>query len=409
MSQLTCRFCATPLHYSLVDLGMSPLSNSYVPVAELDLMEAFYPLHVRVCDKCFLVQLPELQTPEHIFRDYAYFSSYSSSWLEHSRLYAEKVTARFGLDKSSQIIEVASNDGYLLRFFQQKGLPVLGVEPAANVAEVAQGVGIPTIVKFFGVETANELVESGYRADLLVANNVMGHVPDLNDFIGGLQLLLSPTGVLTVEFQHVLRLMENSQFDTIYHEHFSYLSLLTIEKMFEHHGLRVFDVDELTTHGGSLRVYACRAENTELSVGPNVDIVREAEADLKYMETYAAFSERAHQVRYGLLEFLINARREGKVVVGYGAPAKGNTLLNSCGVRGDLLPYTVDLSPHKQGLFLPGTHIPIFAPEHIEKTKPDYVLLLAWNLKDEIIAQMSGIRAWGGKFVVPIPRLEVIE
>jgi 2-polyprenyl-3-methyl-5-hydroxy-6-metoxy-1,4-benzoquinol methylase len=389
---------------------MSPLSNSYLKSADLEKMEPFYPLHAFVCESCFLVQLPEFQSPEQIFSDYAYFSSYSDSWLEHSKSYAERMTGEYGLGSESLVVEVASNDGYLLQYFQRQNVPVLGVEPARNVAAVAQAAGIPTIVKFFGVQTALELADAGQKADLLVGNNVLGHVPDLNDFIAGLQILLKPHGVLTMEFPHLLQLMEGNEFDTIYHEHFSYWSLLAVEKAFAAHGLTLFDVESIRTHGGSLRIFARHDTDETRAVSARVEALRqrEDEVGLNKLETYAAFSEQVHQTKRNLLEFLIRAKREEKAIVGYGAPAKGNTLLNYCGVRTDFINYTVDRSPHKQDLFLPGTHIPVFHPDKINETKPDYLLILPWNLQEEIMEQMSHVREWGCRFVVPIPTLEVI-
>jgi len=405
----TCRFCETTLTHSFCDLGMSPLSNSFVPAERLNAMEPFYPLHAFVCECCFLVQLDEFESPEEIFSDYAYFSSYSDSWLEHSRRYAEAMTQRLGLDSTSQVVEIASNDGYLLQFFAKSGVPALGVEPAANVAAVATEKGIPTLVKFFGVETATEMRESGQQADLLLGNNVLAHVPDINDFVAGMTILLKPGGVITMEFPHLLKLIEFNQFDTIYHEHFSYLSLHSVERIFKAHGLQVFDVDELPTHGGSLRIYA-RHDNAE-PVETNIEILRQAEQDagIDLLSTYAAFGDRVEATKRRLLEFLIKAKAEGKSIAGYGAPAKGNTLLNYCGVRRDFVDFTVDRNPAKQNHYLPGTHIPVFAPEKIDELKPNYVLILPWNIKDEIVDKMGHIRDWGGKFVVPIPTVEVLE
>lgn len=405
----TCRFCDTTLTHSFCDLGMSPLSNSFVSAERLNAMEPFYPLHAFVCEACFLVQLDEFESPEEIFSDYVYFSSYSDSWLEHSRQYAEAITQRLGLDATSQVVEIASNDGYLLQYFAKSGIPVLGVEPAANVATVATEKGIPTLVKFFGVETATELRESGRQADLLLGNNVLAHVPDINDFVAGMTILLKPGGVITMEFPHLLKLIEFNQFDTIYHEHFSYLSLHAVERIFKAHGLQVFDVDELPTHGGSLRIYA-RHDRAE-PVETNVEVLRQTEQDagIDLLSTYAAFGKRVEATKRTLLEFLIKAKAEGKRIAGYGAPAKGNTLLNYCGVRRDFVDFTVDRNPAKQNHYLPGTHIPVFAPEKIDELKPDYVLILPWNIRAEIIGKMGHIRDWGGKFVVPIPTVEVLE
>ncbi|HEX2123211.1 MAG TPA: class I SAM-dependent methyltransferase [Thermoanaerobaculia bacterium] len=407
---LRCRFCDTPLVQQFADLGMSPLSNAYLRPEQLDQMERFYPLTAYVCEQCFLVQLPAVETPENIFSDYAYFSSYSESWLAHARAYCEAMTQRLGLGASSQVVEIASNDGYLLQYFAGAGIPVLGVEPAANVAEVARQKGIETLVRFFGVDTARELAAQNRHADLLLGNNVLAHVPDLNDFVAGLKILLRDGGTITMEFPHLMRLMMGNEFDTIYHEHFSYFSLLTVRRVFAAHGLTIFDVDELPTHGGSLRIYARHAHEID---APGDAVTRleaeEREYGLARIETYTRFAEQVRETKRALLAFLIRAKEEGKRVASYGAPAKGNTLLNYCGIRTDFVEYTVDRSPHKQGLFLPGTHIPIYAPDRIRETQPDYVLILPWNLKDEIVEQMSDVRSWGGRFVVPIPRVEVVE
>jgi SAM-dependent methyltransferase len=404
-----CRFCSTALTHSFCDLGMSPLSNAFVPAEKLNSMEPFYPLHAFVCDNCYLVQLDEFESPEEIFSDYVYFSSYSDSWLEHSRRYTEMMTQRLGLDDKSQVIEIASNDGYLLQYFADGGMPVLGVEPAANVAAAAIDKGIPTLVKFFGVETAAQMRDEGLKADLLLGNNVLAHVPDINDFVAGMAIALKSDGVVTMEFPHLLKLMQFNQFDTIYHEHFSYLSLLTVERIFEAHGLQVFDVDELPTHGGSLRIYA-RHDNGG-AVMPNVESVRrsESEAGIDQLSTYAEFKEKVEATKRALLAFLIKAKATGKRIVAYGAAAKGNTLLNYCGVRQDFVDFVVDRSPAKQNRYLPGTHIPVFAPDKIDEMKPDYVLILPWNIKDEIVSKMRHIRDWGGKFVVPIPKVEILE
>jgi SAM-dependent methyltransferase len=406
-----CRFCDAPLEESFCDLGMSPLSNAYLAADELQSMERFYPLHAYVCSRCFLVQLPEFETPEQIFSDYAYFSSYSDTWLAHARAYTDAMVARFGFGASSQVVEIASNDGYLLQYFREKGIPVLGIEPAANVAQAAIAKGIPTQVRFFGVETAKQLRDEGLQADLLLGNNVLAHVPDINDFVAGMKIALKPRGVITMEFPHLLRLIAARQFDTIYHEHFSYLSFTTTQRIFAAHGLVLFDVEELPTHGGSLRIYARHAEDTARKVEASVAqlVAREAAAGLAQLQTYAGFAEAVRETKRSLLEFLIAAKRAGKRVAGYGAPAKGNTLLNYCGIGPDFLDYTVDRSPHKQGRYLPGTHIPIHAPEKLRETRPDYVLILPWNLKDEIVGQMAHIREWNGRFVVPIPRVEVLE
>lgn len=406
----TCRHCDSRLEVSFCDLGMSPLANSYLSAEQLDRMEPFYPLHAYVCAECFLVQLQEFETPEQIFTEYAYFSSYSDSWVAHAKAYVDQMTARFGFDDSSQVIEIASNDGYLLQFFKERDVPVLGIEPAANVAAAAQEKGIETLVQFFNPDTAESLGRRGIKADLLLGNNVLAHVPALNDFVRAMKIALKPNGIITMEFPHLLQLMRENQFDTIYHEHFSYLSLSTVERVFEKFGLRVFDVDQLPTHGGSLRIYATHVENDARSVGENIIALKKEEADagLGGLGAYTAFSDQVKETKRALLRFLIEAREEGKSIVGYGAPAKGNTLLNYCGIRTDLVDYTVDRSPHKQDRFLPGVHLPIHSPDKIRETKPDYVLILPWNIKEEVMKQMSYIRDWGGRFVVPIPRARVL-
>jgi len=409
MTDAKCRFCDAALRLSFADLGMSPLSNAYLEREQLNRMEPFYPLHAWVCERCFLVQLEEFESPRQIFSDYAYFSSYSDSWLAHAKAYAEAMRSRLDLDGSSFVVEIASNDGYLLQYFVAMGVPVLGIEPAANVAAEAERKSVPTLVKFFNTHTATELAHGGRKADLIIGNNVLAHVPQLNDFVRGLTVLLKPAGVVTMEFPHLLRLIAENQFDTIYHEHFSYFSFVVVERVFATHGLTLFDVEEIPTHGGSLRIYARHAANERISVSPRVTRLREQElaAGLHDPQTYRRFAEQVKRTKRGLLKFLIEAREAGKRVAGYGAPAKGNTLLNYCGVRTDLLEFTVDRSPHKQGRFLPGVHVPIFAPERILASKPDYVLILPWNLKDEIVGQMKEIRLWGGRFVVPIPELNV--
>ena len=406
-----CRFCANELQHTFVDLGMSPLANSYVsPDNELD-MEPFYPLHAYVCQKCLLVQLLAMETSEHIFSDYAYFSSYSDSWLAHAKVYTEKMRERFGLNAGSQVIEIASNDGYLLQYFKKAGVPVLGIEPAKNVAEVAIKAGIPSIVKFFGEKTAKELVADGTQADLLLGNNVLAHVPDLNDFVKGMKVALKPAGVITMEFPHLQRLVDECQFDTIYHEHFSYFSFVTVEQVFSKHGITLFDVEELPTHGGSLRIYGRHSDDSSKAVSERVTALRDREKRLGYtgLDLYRQYTEKVMATKRDILAFMIDAKRQGKQIVGYGAPAKGNTLLNYCGIRTDMISYTVDRSPHKQGHYLPGTRIPIHAPEKIKETRPDYVVILPWNLKDEIVEQMAHIREWGGKFVVMIPEVRIIS
>ena len=405
-----CRSCGAPLRHSFCDLGLSPLSNAFLEEAQLSEPERFYPLHARVCAECLLVQLEQIELPERIFSEYAYFSSYTDSWLAHAGRYVEAIIPRLGLGPASRVVELASNDGYLLQYFVRRGVPVLGVEPAANVARVAHAKGIPTRVEFFGRRCADALRAEGLAADLVVANNVLAHVPDLNDFVAGLGLLLKPSGIVTMEFPHLLRLMEETQFDTIYHEHFSYFSFTTVARVFAHHGLTLFDVEELPTHGGSLRIYACHAANTFAAVTDRVTELkrREARAGLGRIETYSGFGERVKETKRALLEFMISARRQGKRLAGYGAAAKGNTLLNYCGIRGDFLDYVVDRNPHKQHRFLPGTHVPVLPPDKLLETKPDYLLILPWNLKAEIIEQMAHIRQWGGRFVVPIPGVEVL-
>ncbi len=405
-----CRFCGETLRDTVVDLGMSPLCESYVRPEKLDAMEPFYPLHVQVCRRCWLVQLGQYVSPEHIFSEYAYFSSYSDSWVEHARAYTEKMISRFGLGPGSQVIEVASNDGYLLQWFVKAGVPALGIEPAANVAAAAEAKGVPSLVRFFGQELARELAAQGKRADLLLGNNVLAQVPDLNDFVAGLKIALAPRGVLTMEWPHVLRLIDENQFDTIYHEHFSYFSLLTTRTILARHGLALFDVEELPTHGGSLRVYACHAGDTARPVGSAVGrlLAREEAFGLARPERYLAFSAQVEETKRALLDLLIRLRRQGKRIAGYGAPGKGNTLLNYCGIRTDFLEFTVDRNPYKQGLFLPGTHVPILAPEEIARRRPDYLLVLPWNFRDEIIAQMAGIREWGGQFIIPIPEARIV-
>jgi 2-polyprenyl-3-methyl-5-hydroxy-6-metoxy-1,4-benzoquinol methylase len=406
----TCRFCAAPLRHTFVDLGMSPLCESYVPAERVNGMEAFYPLHAKVCEECLLVQLEEFVSGEDIFSEYAYFSSYSDSWVAHARAYVEMAIARFGLGPESLVVEVASNDGYLLRHVVERGIPALGIEPAANVAAVAQEQGIDTLVRFFGRETASDLVAEGRRADLIAANNVMAHVPDLNDFVAGFEILLADEGVVTVEVPHLLRLVEDNQFDTIYHEHFQYFSVITAQKVFAAHGLQLFDVESLKSHGGSLRLYAQRESTGTRPVEQRVHdlIARETARGFDTLEGHLAFTAQVEETKWRLLEFLIAKRREGKTIAGYGAPGKGNTLLNYCGIRTDLLSFTVDRNPYKQGQFLPGTHIPILHPDALAIEKPDYILILPWNLKDEIVGQLEYAREWGAQFIVPIPGVEVL-
>jgi SAM-dependent methyltransferase len=389
---------------------MQPLSNAYVDRASAATMEQFYPLHAYVCDQCLLVQVQELESPERIFSDYAYLSSMSDSWLAHCQRHAHRMIESLGLSDKSLVIEVASNDGYLLRFFKEKGVPVLGIEPAANVAAIAEAAGVPTLARFFGTSLAQEIVRSGRRADLLVGNNVLAHVPDLNDFVRGLATILAPAGVLTMEFPHLGRLLKEKQFDTIYHEHFSYFSFGTVERVFAAHGIELFDAEQLPTHGGSLRIYGRHLGHAEREISKRVGELRaqeQADGTLS-LDAYARFAEEVRAVKRKLLEFLIGCKREGKQIVAYGAAAKGNTLLNYCGIREDFIDYVVDRSPLKQGKLLPGSHIPIMGPERIRETRPDYVLLLPWNLKDELAAQLSFVREWGGRLVVPIPEVAVL-
>ncbi len=404
-----CRFCGAQLRRTFVDLGMSPLCESYLSPEELARGEMYYPLHVYLCEACLLVQLEEFESPEAIFSDYAYFASFSDSWLKHCEKYCNEMKARFGLDSRSFVTEVASNDGYLLQYFVRQSVPVLGIEPAANVAKAAVEKGVPTMVSFFGSELARELAGQGRTADLVIGNNVLAQVPDLNDFVEGLQILLKPNGVLTLEFPHLLRMIERNEFDTIYHEHFSYFSLISTIKILEAHGLRVFDVEELKSHGGSLRIFATRANIGSHSVTPNVQKVigDEITARLDTSEGYEGFAQQVRKVKVELVDFLLRAGKQGKKIAGYGAPGKSATLLHYCGIGKDMIEYTVDRSPYKQGKYLPGSRIPIFPPDHIRETKPDYVVILPWNLKDEIMEQLEFIRDWGGKFVVPIPSVTI--
>lgn len=405
-----CRFCGSKLTVTFADLGMSPPSNSYLTRDRLYALERFYPLHAWVCGECKLVQLEEFETPEEIFSEYAYFSSYSESWLKHAEQYAQMMCKRFELSAKSLVVEIASNDGYLLQYFKQRNVPVLGVEPAANVAKTAKEKrGIDSRVEFFGQACARKMASEGLRPNLLLGNNVLAHVPDINDFVAGMKILLPAGGIITMEFPHLLRLMRENQFDTIYHEHFSYLSFLTVEKIFAKHGLKMFDVQELARHGGSIRIFACHADDSR-PIGQSIEAMRrlERENGLEDLDSYRAFESQVKQTKRAFLEFLIDAKTKNKTIAAYGAAAKGNTLLNYCGVRSDFIDYVVDRSTYKQGRFLPGTHIPIEAPEKVEQTKPDFLLILPWNIKDEIMEQMKHIRSWGGQFVVAIPRTQVI-
>jgi SAM-dependent methyltransferase len=405
----SCRFCSATLRKTFVDLGMSPLCETYPTIAELNYGEVYYPLHVYICETCWLVQLEEYESAERIFSDYAYFASYSDSWLKHCETYCNEMQIRFGLGAQSFVAEVASNDGYLLQYLVRKGIPVLGIEPAANVAKAAVEKGVPTLVRFFGTELAKELASDGCAADLVIGNNVLAQVPDLNDFVEGLKILLKPEGVLTLEFPHLLRLIEHVEFDTIYHEHFSYFSLISTIRILQAHGLTVFDVEELKSHGGSLRVFACRASCQSRTVASSVQKVMsdEVNSELDRIEGYEDFAQRVKEAKFELVDFLLSAARQGKRVAGYGAPGKSATLLHYCGIGKDLIEYTVDRSLYKQGRHLPGSRIPIYHPDHLRETKPDYVVILPWNLKDEIIQQLQFIRDWGGRFVVPIPRVIV--
>jgi len=404
-----CRFCGAELNRTFIDLGMSPLCETYPSLRDIERGEVYYPLHVQLCERCLLVQLGEYQPRENIFTEYPYFSSYSDSWLKHAESYCERLTAELGLTPQSFVIEVASNDGYLLQYFVRRQVPVLGIEPAANVAKVAVEKGVPTLVEFFGERVAKDLAAGGRSADLVAGNNVLAQVPDLNDFVAGLRVILKPDGVLTLEFPHLLRLIERNEFDTIYHEHFSYFSLLTTRRILEAHGLKVFHVEELSTHGGSLRVYGCRAESRKHEIRPSVGdvLAEEFRAGLESADGYAQFAAKVKETKLALVEFLIGAARLGKSVAGYGAPGKSATLLHYCGIGKDLIQFTVDRSPYKQGRFLPGSHIPIYHPDRIREAQPDYVIILPWNLKDEIMKQLEFIRDWGGKFVIPIPKVTI--
>jgi len=406
----SCRFCNTLLEHTFVDLGMSPLCESFLLRDQLNQMEPFYPLKVYVCSNCFLVQLQEYVSPETIFTEYAYFSSYSDSWLQHAKNYTDLMIERFKLESKAQVIEVASNDGYLLQYFVEKGIPALGIEPAKNVAQVAIQKGIPTITEFFGVKLARKMSQEGKKADLLLGNNVLAQVPDINDFVAGMKIVLKPQGVITIEFPHLMRLIEGNQFDTIYHEHFSYFSFIAAEKIFARHGITLFDVEELKTHGGSIRIYGRHAEDVSKPLTGRALELKERELRAGYdrMETYATFAKKVEETKRRLLQILVEVKSQGKKIVGYGAPGKGNTLLNYCGIRSDFLDYTVDRNPYKHGRFTPGTHIEIFPPDRIKQDRPDYLFILPWNLKDEITRQMAFIREWGGKFIVPIPEAAIL-
>ncbi|MEI9813667.1 MAG: class I SAM-dependent methyltransferase [Acidobacteriota bacterium] len=409
MSAPHCRFCSAPLQTTFVDLGMSPLCETFIPADEVNHMEPFYPLHLWVCDACLLVQIQEYVSAESIYGEYAYFSSFSDSWVDHARRYADRVIDRFGLTADHYVIEIASNDGYMLQHFAARGVPVLGIEPAANVAEAAVKKNIPTLVRFFGRDTAREVAQTK-KANVITGNNVLAHVPDINDFVAGMKILLADDGVIVMEYQHLRRLVAGNQFDTIYHEHFSYLSLLVVEKIFAAHGLRVFDVEEQGTHGGSLRVFACHADSDRQAT-PELERVRSEELAAGYgrLATYSGFGAKVEETKRSILEFLIQARRAGKSIAGYGAPGKGNTLLNYCGIRTDMFDYVVDRNPYKHGKVLPGTHIPVFPPERLAETQPDYIVIMPWNLKTEIVAQLTATCPWDVKFVVFIPEVLVID
>lgn len=408
---MNCRFCNTPLSQTFIDLGMSPLCEDFVKAGKINEMERFYPLHVYVCPECFLVQLEEFVTPEVIYRDYSYFSSFSDSWLDHSKRYTEFVMSRFDIGKGSLVAELASNDGYLLQFFRAKQVPVLGIEPAHTVATAAREKGIRTESMFFGREVVSRLVEQYGKPDLLIGNNVLAHVPNINDFVSAMKSFLKSDGVITMEFPHLLKLIEGNQFDTIYHEHFSYLSFTTVNRIFAHHDLILFDVEELPTHGGSLRIYAKHREDATKRISRAVPalLAREHEAGITEMAFYADFTEKVLNTKWNILEFLITAKRKGKTIVGYGAPGKAATLLNYCGIRADYIDYTVDRNPRKHGCYMAGVHIPIFPPDKIRQTKPDYVFIMPWNLKMEIMESLSYIKEWGGQFVVPIPEVTIYE
>lgn len=406
-----CRLCGKPLKYTFLDLGISPLANSYVNSDRMQQSESMYPLKTFVCDSCYLVQVEDYESPDHIFSDYAYFSSYSESWLAHCKSYVNKMIERFGFNSQQQVIEIASNDGYLLQYFAEREVPVLGIEPAANVAAVAKERGIPTVVNFFGTELAEKLREQGQSADLLLGNNVLAHVPNLNDFVSGMKIVLKPSGVITMEFPHLKELIEYVQFDTIYHEHYSYFSFTTVCELFSKHGLVVFDVDKLSTHGGSLRIYVQHADYSEREI--SLAVLHLIEEELAYgikdLDMYQMYKEQAVKLKRDIVRLCIDLKNEGKTIAGYGAPAKGNTLLNYCGLDKDYFDFTVDRSPHKQGKYLPGSRVPIYAPDKIKDEKPDYLFVLPWNLKDEIIKQTEYIREWGGKWIIPVPHVSIID
>ena len=406
-----CRFCSEVLEIPFIDLGMSPLANSFISLQDLDKPERLFPLKVMLCKKCFLVQLEEYEKPEDIFTDYIYFSSYSKSWLEHAMQYVDMIIERFKFNDQSKIIELASNDGYLLQYFVKRGFNVLGIEPAKNVAEKAVAKGVPTLQKFFNTDTAEELVSEGTKAELVIANNVIAHVPNLNDFIKAIKIILKDNGIFTAEFPHLMELIDKNQFDTIYHEHFSYFSFYTINQIFKYHGLKIFDVEKILTHGGSLRVYVTHEDNELYSETENIRMLltNEIEFGLGSPQIYIEFTEKVEKIKKDMRDLLIRIKTEGKKISAYSAPAKGNTLLNYCEIGNDIIDYTADLNPSKQGTYLPGTKIPVYGPEIIKKTRPDYLVILSWNIKEEIMEQMSFIRDWGGKFIIPIPEVSIIN
>ncbi len=408
---MNCRFCKTALNNVFVDLGESPPSNSFLKASQLSMSEAKYPLKIFVCENCFLVQVDEYKKATDIFSsDYAYFSSFSNSWLKHVKNYTDMMIERFGYNQSSQVIEIASNDGYLLQYFQQQNIPVLGIEPTANTAKVAIEKGIESIIDFFGIKLATELSKKGTKADLLLGNNVLAHVPDINDFVGGMKIILKPDGVITMEFPHLLQLVENNQFDTIYHEHFSYLSFVTVNKIFNSHNLEIFDVEEISTHGGSLRIFAKHKEDITKFISENVThlISKETETGMTDLDYYKNFQEKVNEIKTELVTFLITEKSAGKKIIAYGAAAKGNTLLNYCGIKNDLIDFVVDASPYKQDKFLPGSHIPVVKEEEIKKQKPDFILILPWNIKEEVINQLNYAKDWNSTFIIAIPKLQLI-
>ena len=408
---MNCRFCNSKLKHIFADLGKSPIANSYLKRNEINKMEPFYPLCAYVCSKCFLVQVDEFEKAKNIFKNYIYFSSYSKTWLDHVKKFAVESIKKFKIEQNTHVVEIASNDGYLLKYFKKSKIPILGIEPAKNIAKIANKNKIPTIPKFFGVKTAKDLVKNGKKADFLIAFNVLPHVPNLKDFVKGLKILLKPEGIIVIQFSaYLMSLIQKTAFDNIYHEHFSYFSLYTLNKIFSAYGLKIFNAKELSIHGGSLRIYATHSNNNKINISKKIKelIIKEKNNGLKKISTYTNFNEKVKNLKPNIRKFFIDAQKKGKTTICYGAPAKGNTLLNYCGITNDLIVFTVDISPHKQGLYLPGTHIPIYSPEYIKKVKPDYIVILPWNLKAEIMEQLSFIRKWKGKFVIPIPNMRVV-